>query len=125
MRPQIEGSMMETIIDRIPAGTHAVKSTAATRRQFLELAAVGVVATTIGQEAWGGQPKHDIPYRILGRTGEKVSAVGIGGYHLGRPGVTEDESLRIVRRALDEGINFLDNCWDYNGGESEIRMGRA
>jgi predicted aldo/keto reductase-like oxidoreductase len=61
----------------------------------------------------------------LGRTGEKVSVVGIGGYHLGRPEVTADDSLRIVRTALDEGINFLDNCWDYNGGESEIRMGRA
>jgi predicted aldo/keto reductase-like oxidoreductase len=61
----------------------------------------------------------------LGRTGEEVSVVGIGGYHLGRPGVTEGESLRIVSKALDEGINFLDNCWDYNGGESEIRVGPA
>jgi aryl-alcohol dehydrogenase-like predicted oxidoreductase len=63
--------------------------------------------------------------RILGHTGEKVSMVGIGGYHLGRPGVDADESIRIVRTGLDQGINFLDNCWDYNGGESEVRTGKA
>jgi predicted aldo/keto reductase-like oxidoreductase len=63
--------------------------------------------------------------RTLGHTGEKVSIVGIGGYHLGRPGVSVEESIRIVRTGLDQGINFLDNCWDYNGGESEIRMGQA
>jgi predicted aldo/keto reductase-like oxidoreductase len=51
--------------------------------------------------------------------------VGIGGYHLGKPDQTTEESIRIVRTALDEGINFLDNCWDYNGGESELRMGKA
>ncbi len=124
MRPHIENST-ETTIKGLPAAGHAITSAAATRRQFLEFAAAGIVAATIRQEARGDQPKHDIPHRTLGRTGEKVSVVGIGGYHLGRPGVTEDESLRIVRTALDEGINFLDNCWDYNGGESEIRMGRA
>jgi predicted aldo/keto reductase-like oxidoreductase len=66
----------------------------------------------------------DIPYRNLGRTGEKVSAIGVGGYHLG---LVEDEkeSIRIVRTALDRGINFLDNCWDYNEGKSEMRMGKA
>jgi len=63
--------------------------------------------------------------RILGHTGERVSIVGIGGYHLARPGVDAEESIRIVRTGLDQGINFLDNCWDYNGGESEIRMGKA
>jgi len=51
--------------------------------------------------------------------------VGIGGYHLERPGVGAEENIRIVRSGLDQGINFLDNCWDYNGGESEIRMGKA
>jgi predicted aldo/keto reductase-like oxidoreductase len=135
MRPQIERGTTEATIDGQPAGRHAVTSATATRRQFLEFAAAGIAAATIGQEmigqemtgreGWGSRLKHDIPYRTLGRTGEKVSVVGIGGYHLGRPGVTEDESLRIVRKALDEGINFLDNCWDYNGGESEIRMGHA
>jgi aryl-alcohol dehydrogenase-like predicted oxidoreductase len=64
-------------------------------------------------------------YRILGRTGERVSAIGLGGWHLALPHVDEQLSLRIVRRAIDEGITFLDNSWDYNGGASEIRMGRA
>jgi aryl-alcohol dehydrogenase-like predicted oxidoreductase len=64
-------------------------------------------------------------YRILGRTGERVSAIGLGGWHLGLPHVDEALSLRIVRRAIDEGITFLDNSWDYNEGASEIRMGKA
>jgi aryl-alcohol dehydrogenase-like predicted oxidoreductase len=53
-----------------------------------------------------------------------VSIVGLGGYHLGLP-KDEQESLRIVRTALDHGLNFLDNCWDYNDGKSEERMGKA
>jgi aryl-alcohol dehydrogenase-like predicted oxidoreductase len=64
-------------------------------------------------------------YRDLGTTGEKVSAIGVGGWHLSLPKVDEDLAIRIVRDALDRGINFLDNCWDYNDGESERRMGRA
>jgi len=68
--------------------------------------------------------RNGIPYRTLGRTGEKVSLIGLGGYHLGNQSDPE-ESIRIIRTGIDEGINFLDNCWDYNGGESEIRMGKA
>jgi aryl-alcohol dehydrogenase-like predicted oxidoreductase len=83
-----------------------------------------MMSASFGEPAFA-ETRNRIPYRILGRTGEKVSAIGIGGYHLGRPGLEADESIRIVRSALDEGINFLDNCWDYNGGESEIRMGKA
>ena len=64
-------------------------------------------------------------YREIGSTGEKVSAIGIGGWHLGRKGVDEALAIRIVRTAVDGGINFLDNCWDYNDGASEIRMGKA
>jgi predicted aldo/keto reductase-like oxidoreductase len=64
------------------------------------------------------------PTRTLGRTGEKVSIVGLGGYHVGMQS-DEQESIRIIRTALDGGINFLDNCWDYNDGQSEIRMGKA
>jgi uncharacterized protein len=64
-------------------------------------------------------------YRTLGSTGENVSALGLGGYHIGKSDVSEDESIRIIRTALDRGMNFLDNCWDYNGGVSEIRMGKA
>ncbi len=65
-----------------------------------------------------------IPYRMLGRTGEKVSIIGLGGFHIIKKN-TEEESIRIVRVAIDNGINFLDNCWDYNNGLSEIRMGKA
>lgn len=64
-------------------------------------------------------------YRTLGSTGEKVSAIGIGGWHLGMKQVDEPMSIRIIRSAIDRGINFLDNSWDYNGGASEIRMGKA
>src|SRR2546422_728210 len=68
--------------------------------------------------------RDGIPYRRLGRTGEMVSLIGVGGYHLGRQ-ADEQETIRIVRTAVDNGVNFLDNCWDYNGGTSEIRMGKA
>jgi predicted aldo/keto reductase-like oxidoreductase len=109
-----------------------------TRRSFLQAAAGGALAASKpnrhGQA--GGAPLGDvpsgkyklaegaqIPRRELGRTGERVSIIGLGGYHLGFP--TEQESVRLVRMALDHGLNFLDNCWDYNGGESERRMGKA
>jgi len=97
----------------------------ATRRRFLGVAAATVVTARFGQNAFGVEAKHDFPYRTLGRTGEKVSIIGLGGYHLGKPDLSEQESIRIVRTAVDEGVNFLDNCWDYNGGESELRMGKA
>ena len=64
-------------------------------------------------------------YRTLGSTGEKVSAIGVGGWHLGLKQVDEELAIRIVRSAIDRGINFLDNCWDYNEGASEERMGKA
>jgi uncharacterized protein len=96
-----------------------------TRREFVEFILATIVATKLGHPAWGAQATGQVPYRTLGRTGEKVSMVGIGGFHLGKPNLEKQESIRIIRTALDEGINFLDNCWDYNGGESEIRMGQA
>jgi uncharacterized protein len=96
-----------------------------TRRKFLKSAAATVMSAGIGRQAWAAGTKAGVPLRILGHTGERVSIVGIGGYHLARPGVDAEESIRIVRTGLDQGINFLDNCWDYNGGESEIRMGKA
>ena len=67
----------------------------------------------------------EMPYRALGATGARVSAIGLGGWHLGLKHVDEQLSLRIVRTAIDRGINFLDNSWDYNDGASELRMGRA
>jgi predicted aldo/keto reductase-like oxidoreductase len=68
----------------------------------------------------------DMPYRTLGRTGEKVSALGLGGSHVGKPEqLSEDETIRIIRAAVDRGMNFMDNSWDYNDGQSELRMGKA
>jgi aryl-alcohol dehydrogenase-like predicted oxidoreductase len=64
-------------------------------------------------------------YRVLGRTGERVSAIGLGGWHLGFSNLDERLSIRIVRSAIDRGITFLDNSWDYNDGASETRMGKA
>ena len=67
----------------------------------------------------------EMPYRILGSTGERVSAIGLGGWHLGFKKVDEQLSIRIIRDAIQRGINFMDNCWDYNDGASETRMGKA
>jgi predicted aldo/keto reductase-like oxidoreductase len=67
----------------------------------------------------------DIPYRELGKTGEKVSCIGLGGFHLGLPRVNEADALKIFHAAVERGINFSDNSWDYNNGESERRVGKA
>ena len=67
----------------------------------------------------------EIPYRVLGSTGEKVSLIGVGGWHLGLKHVSEKLAIRIVRTAIDRGVNFMDNSWDYNDGLSEKRMGKA
>ena len=72
----------------------------------------------------GNEIRVQMPYRPLGRTGEMVSLVGLGGYHIGIQ-KEEQESIRLIRTAVDSGINFMDNSWDYNDGISEIRMGKA
>jgi aryl-alcohol dehydrogenase-like predicted oxidoreductase len=64
-------------------------------------------------------------YRLLGSTGERVSAIGLGGSHIAEPTVAETESIRLVHEAIDRGITFMDNSWDYNQGQSELRMGKA
>jgi aryl-alcohol dehydrogenase-like predicted oxidoreductase len=66
-----------------------------------------------------------MPTRTLGRTGVEVSLIGLGGWHLGFDYIDEQLSIRIIRTAIDNGINFMDNCWDYNEGASELRMGKA
>jgi len=73
----------------------------------------------------GNMSNSEMLYRELGSTGEQVSAIGLGGWHLSLKHVDEDLAIRLVRTAIDRGITFMDNCWDYNGGESEIRMGKA
>jgi aryl-alcohol dehydrogenase-like predicted oxidoreductase len=67
----------------------------------------------------------DMPTRTLGRTGVQVSLIGLGGWHLGFKGISDESAIRIIRTAIDNGINFMDNCWDYHEGASEVRMGNA
>jgi predicted aldo/keto reductase-like oxidoreductase len=96
-----------------------------TRREFLgAMLTTSLLARVAGPDLWAAGDENGIPYRKLGRTGERVSLVGLGGYHIGMQS-DEQASIKIIRTALDGGINFLDNCWDYNGGNSEIRMGKA
>jgi diketogulonate reductase-like aldo/keto reductase len=104
--------------------TYGPATSSISRRGFLGLAAASILFAGREQHPAPLESKNGIPYRTLGRTREKVSLVGLGGYHLGKQ-ADPQESIRIIRAGLDEGINFLDNCWDYNGGESEIRMGSA
>ncbi|MDF5717497.1 MAG: aldo/keto reductase [Rhizonema sp. NSF051] len=73
----------------------------------------------------GSTSNSEMLYRVLGSTGERVSAIGLGGWHIGLKNVDEQLGIRIVRTAIDRGINFMDNCWDYNDGVSETRMGKA
>jgi len=77
-----------------------------------------------GQVPGTSASKPGVPYRTLGCTGEKVSIVGLGGAHIGMQ-ADENDSIRIIRTAIDNGINFMDNSWDYSNGNSEIRMGMA
>ena len=112
------------------------------RRDFLKAAAVSTLPVATEQIVESRSKRSSLPrspgqlaalskrtngsmiYRTLGRTGEKVSAIGLGGFHIGKPKDPE-ESIRIIRTAIDQGITFMDNCWDYNQGQSEIRMGKA
>jgi aryl-alcohol dehydrogenase-like predicted oxidoreductase len=84
--------------------------------------AIGILGA-LGAELAQGQ-SGEMPYRTLGKTGEKVSCIGLGGHHIGRP-PSETDGIAIIRSALDRGVNFLDNSWDYHNGGSEIRMGKA
>ena len=99
------------------------------RREFIKAAttAAGMAVSTslFSSLASAADSGSGMIYRTLGSTGERVSALGLGGYHIGKSDLSEDDSVRLVRTALDRGMNFLDNCWDYNDGVSEVRMGKA
>jgi predicted aldo/keto reductase-like oxidoreductase len=84
-----------------------------------------ITGATLGMAGMAQSSSSKFPYRTLGQTGEKVSLIGLGGYHVGKPKVAEPEAIRLIRSFLDQGLNFLDNSWDYNDGQSEIRMGKA
>src|SRR5215469_16540398 len=88
------------------------------RRQAIGTLAAGVALP------WARAASSDMIYRPLGKTGEKVSAIGLGGAHIGRA-ASPALATSIVRTAVDRGITFLDNCWDYVDGEAERRMGVA
>lgn len=92
-----------------------------TRREFLEATLALMAAPAVASASPAPGP---VPRRRLGRTGVEVSMVGLGGAHLGSQ-ATDAESIRIIRSGLDAGIDFLDNCWDYHDGRSELRMGKA
>src|SRR5438270_7737438 len=102
------------------------------RRDFLKSATAATVAATIPSPAPTAQSNtpikrpesRDMIYRELGTTGEQVSAIGMGGYHIGKQ-PEASQSIQLMRAGIDRGITFLDNCWDYNDGISEIRMGQA
>lgn len=93
-----------------------------TRREFLQLGVAAGLYFTV--EQYAGAKTGGVPYRNLGSTGEKVSILGLGGYHLGSA-KDDQTATRIVRTAIDNGINFMDNSWDYHDGLSQIRMGKA
>ena len=123
--------------NRTPESKNHEQNEGLTRRRFLESTVGTTVASAMAGSllthanananahahthtpATAADVRNGIPYRTLGNTGEKVSCVGLGGYHLGRQSDVQ-ESIRIVRTGLDEGINFLDNCWDYNGGDLNL-----
>lgn len=95
------------------------------RREFLQAAAAALAASGFGARALAGQQAGSagIPTRPFGKTGQRVSIVGLGGYHIGT--APENEAIAIMHEAIDEGMTFFDNSWDYNNGHSEEVMGKA
>jgi len=103
------------------------------RRDFLKTATAAGVSVAIPTTAQTSQrtatlvkrpESPDMIYRELGTTGERVSAIGMGGYHIGKH-KDSAESIQLIHSGIDRGITFMDNCWDYNDGISEVRMGQA
>ena len=96
------------------------------RRDFMRVSASATAAALWANATAVAEERNGIPYRTLGRTGEKVSLLGLGGNHLdGRHGGDEAACIRVIRMAVDEGINFLDNARSYNDGVAERFMGKA
>ena len=100
-------------------------SETASRRSFLQLAASALAGTALSQDiiAQTSASATGIPARPLGRTGVRVSIIGIGGSHAGR--IPETENSRFTHMAIDEGVTFFDNAWDYGGGAAEEIMGKS
>lgn len=94
------------------------------RRDFLKVTAATAAVSFVSGKGYA-EKRNGMPYRTLGKTGEKVSLLCIGGYHIGQDVITDDEATEIMRTAVDEGVNFFDNAWAYHDGRSEERMGKA
>lgn len=73
----------------------------------------------------GSTQDGEMPYRTLGKTGEKVSCIGLGGFHLGQSRLEASDAVKLFQEAIERGMNFSDNSWDYHQGESERRVGKA
>ncbi len=84
----------------------------------------GSVARKLPRATDTGELRGEMLYRKLGRTGETVSAIGLGGSHIAKPTLTDAESVKLIQSAIDRGITFMDNSWDYNEGRSERNMGK-
>src|SRR6478609_9297805 len=98
-----------------------------TRREFLQSAAAATAAAAVAggtSSAQEKKPGEGIPTRPLGKTGVNVSILCLGGWHIGDV-KDKDEAVKIMHAAVDEGVNFFDNCWDYHDGGSEEIMGKA
>jgi uncharacterized protein len=85
----------------------------------------GADATRLPRASSPGELRGEMLYRKLGRTDETVSAIGLGGSHIGKASLKDAESIRLIHQAIDRGISFLDNSWDYNEGRSERLVGEA
>jgi predicted aldo/keto reductase-like oxidoreductase len=94
-----------------------------TRRRFIQTSITGIAMGSLFVKCQR-MSNQGMPVRPLGKTGEEVSIIGIGGWHIGH-NLTADESAKIQHEAIDNGVNFFDNCWDYNDGVSEEFMGKA
>jgi aryl-alcohol dehydrogenase-like predicted oxidoreductase len=88
-------------------------------------AGIGANGSQLPKTSSPGELKGEMLYRPLGRTGETVSAIGPGGSHIAKATLTEAETIRLIHAAIDCGIAFMDNSWDYNEGRSERLMGKA
>lgn len=96
-----------------------------TRREFMKLSAATAAAISLSGIQVMADSRNGIPYRVLGKTGLEVSILTVGGWTIGIDDLTDKESVKLIRTAIDEGVNFLDNAWDYHEGRSERRMGLA
>ena len=95
------------------------------RREFVKNVSSAALAASIFPLTGSATTDSVVEKRVLGRTGEMVSIMGIGGFHIGHESVSDEDSIQIMRKSIDNGINFMDNAWSYQKGRSEELMGRA